>query len=329
MSFRDQVHKSCTQLLQKLADSCSHGHGLSTISCSVYDTAWVSMIRKPVKGSASQWLFPSSFAHLLNTQSPDGGWTGTSDCGVDHILNTMAALLSLLRHRTSLATSNEHKDEARDLDERIFRAMAFLRPKLQLADVASVDRVGLELLIPAHQRLLQEEGVFLDFPGAIELNRLREAKLARFSPDILYGSTPTTITHSLEAFIGVVDFNRIRHRLDFGSMLASPSSTAAYLMNSSQWDDTAEAYLRAAVEHGAGQGSGALPSAFPTTTFEVVWVASTLLQYQVVLGDTGQQCLQTIGQYLNHIYERQNGVFGWGKDLFPFILLSTSNPRDV
>ncbi|GKZ30056.1 hypothetical protein AbraIFM66950_007577 [Aspergillus brasiliensis] len=315
MTFRDQVQQSCHRVLQKLADGCNHPYGLSTISCSVYDTAWVSMVRKPVEGSPSQWLFPSSFTHLLNTQSTDGGWTGPSDSDVDHILNTMAALLSLLRHRAFLAGSDEHKSEARDLDERISRATAFLRPKLRLADFATADRVGLELLIPTHQRLLQEEGVFLDFPGATELDRLREAKLARFSPDVLYGSTPTTVTHSLEAFIGIIDFNQIRHRLDFGSMLASPSSTAAYLMNASQWDDAAEAYLRAAVEHGSGQGSGAVPSAFPTTTFEVVWVTSTLLQYHVVLGDTEQLCLQTIAQYLKHVYDRQKGVLGWAPTL--------------
>ncbi|PYH87533.1 terpene synthase family protein [Aspergillus ellipticus CBS 707.79] len=311
MDFRAQVQKSCDQLLQQLADGCSHPTGLSTISCSTYDTAWVSMVRKPVDGSPAQWLFPSSFTHLLATQSADGGWTGPSDSAVDHILGTMAALLSLARHQASLADAEGLDSEAHDLDERIGRATAFLRARLQLADIAGADRVGLELLIPTHQRLLHDEGVHLDFPGAKQLQRLRAAKLARFSPEFLYGSTPTTLTHSLEAFIGLVDFDQVRHRLDFGSMLASPSSTAAYLISASQWDEAAEAYLRAAVEHGAGQGSGAVPSAFPTTIFEVVWVTSTLLQYQVVLGNAGQQSLEVIAQYLKGVYERQNGLFGW------------------
>ncbi|KAE8408331.1 terpene synthase family protein [Aspergillus pseudonomiae] len=311
MDFRERVQEGCDQLLQKLADGCSHPNGLSTISCSTYDTAWVSMVRKPVDSSPCQWLFPSSFTYLLATQSSDGGWTGPSNSNVDHILSTMAALLSLTRHRVTLTGAEVLDSEVRDLDERITRATAFLRARLQLVDIAGTDRVGLELLIPTHQRLLQEEGVNLDFPGAQALHQLRAAKLARFSPEFLYGDTPTTLTHSLEAFIGIIDFDQVRHRLDFGSMLASPSSTAAYLIAASQWDEAAEAYLRAAVEHGTGQGLGAVPSAFPTTIFEVVWVTSTLLQYQVMLGDTGQQCVQIIAQYLKDVYEHQNGVFGW------------------
>jgi hypothetical protein len=56
-------------------------------------------------------------------------------------------------------------------------------------------------------------------------------------------------------------------------MMASPSATAAYLMKCEEWDDSAEAYLRLAVECGEGRGTGAVPSAWPSTNFELLWVS--------------------------------------------------------
>lgn len=53
--------------------------------------------------------------------------------------------------------------------------------------------------------------------------------------------------------------------------MASPSATASYLIRSTEWDDEAEAYLWLAISNCDGKGSGALPSAYPTTNFEVTW----------------------------------------------------------
>ncbi|KAF2820523.1 hypothetical protein CC86DRAFT_237655, partial [Ophiobolus disseminans] len=55
--------------------------------------------------------------------------------------------------------------------------------------------------------------------------------LAKLDPSLLYGPVQTTALHSLEAFIGKIDFTKLRHRKVKRSMLGSPSSTAAYLMN--------------------------------------------------------------------------------------------------
>lgn len=57
--------------------------------------------------------------------------------------------------------------------------------------------------------------------------------------------------------------------------MASPASTAAYLMNATPWDEEAEMYLRKAVKDGPGKGNGAVPSAFPTPIFEISWVRPT------------------------------------------------------
>ena len=265
-----QAQSGCSDLLQQVADSCTAAHGLSSLSCSIYDTAWVSMIKKTIDGVPT-WLFPSSFAHILDTQNPDGGWCSGLASDLDIILSTMAALLSLARHR-HLRDHTEQSNGGADLEESISRASSFLRTKLQTWDVTACDQVGFELLVPAHQQYLSEEGIVFSFPGEDYLNTLGLRKRSLFSSELLYGDRPMSLTHSLEALIGAIDFDRLRHRLTFGSMLCSPASTAAYLIQTSKWDDEAEAYIRAALKHGSGNGSGAVPSAFPTTIFEITWV---------------------------------------------------------
>jgi hypothetical protein len=79
--------------------------------------------------------------------------------------------------------------------------------------------------------------------------------------------------HSLEAVIGYIDFDRLERSRRMGGMLGSPSSTAAYMINSSTWDNEAEQFLRDAFEHGDGRGSGGFASAHMIDYFETTWVS--------------------------------------------------------
>ena len=88
---------------------------------------------------------------------------------------------------------------------------------------------------------------------------------------MIYGGH-TTLLHSLEAFVGEIDFDMLKDRKTFGSMMGSPASTAAYLMNASRWDSEAEDYLRKVMDEGQGKGSGGVPSVFPMPVFEATWV---------------------------------------------------------
>lgn len=54
--------------------------------------------------------------------------------------------------------------------------------------------------------------------------------------------------------------------------MASPASTAAYLIHASTWDEEAERYVRKVIVEGQGNGVGGVPSVFPTTIFEMTWV---------------------------------------------------------
>ena len=266
-------------LLRSIAEGQDPYYGFGNMSCSVYDTAWVSMVRSPNKDTSSEWLFPQSFGYVLDTQLSSGGWDSDSLEMADSILSTMAGLLTLQKHsRTN--PSSEEMSKHLDFNIRINNAVSFLQTKLKLWAIETTKNVGFELLIPAHLELLEKEGHFFDFPGRATLLKIREKKMSLFRPEMLYGENKMSALHSLESLIGLVEFDRVSHHKVFGSMMASPSSTAAYLIYSSKWDWEAEAYLRHVISHGPGKGNGSVGSAFPSSLFETSWVNYTATSYQ-------------------------------------------------
>jgi hypothetical protein len=262
-----------TTLLHTTVQDYNEEYGCGSMSCAVYDTAWVSMVAKNVDG-VKTWLFPECFQYILASQSENGGWFAGQGAHIDGILNTAAALLTLKRHATH---PYQTKDLSQDLEGRIKRATASFRVQLDEWDVSTTDHVGFEIIVPAMLGLLEKEkpAVSFKFRGASQLMKINASKMSRFKPKMLYGPTRLTALHSLEAFIGQINFDRVKHHKVQGSMLGSPSSTAAYLMHSSKWDDESEQYLRRVVKSAAGQGCGGVPSAFPSTYFEFTWVSSS------------------------------------------------------
>lgn len=256
-------------LLQNAVDGYDDTFGFGSMSCAVYDTAWVSLVTKPLDGKR-QWLFPECFNYLIDQQAEDGGWGVTGE-KVDGILSTAAALLSSIRHQAE-PLNLKHID-TKDLEARIKRGIESLSSQLRDWAVTSAVHVGFEVIVPALLDLLAQESVHFSFDGLDELMKIYGDKMSKFHPDLLYGSERSTAIHSLEAFIGKLDFDRISHHKTHGSMMGSPSSTAAYLMNTTVWDDEAEAYLRHVIDHAAGKGHGGVPSAYPSTIFEHSWVS--------------------------------------------------------
>lgn len=256
------VEKRARLLCQNLVSGIAKSN-LCSLSTAIYDTAWLSMISKK-EGESVRWLFPESFQYLLREQLPNGGWEAYATKG-DGILNSLAALLALKRHQSS-------GDSSIMLREAIQSATVFLNSSLQSLEVDNSLPVGFEILVPALLAMLESEGVHFSSPATDSLLAISEMKMKGFTPDLLYGTAETTLLHSLEALVSKVDFNRIRHRKISGSMMASPASTAAYLINTSSWDDEAEFYLRRVILEGSGKGNGAVPSVFPTPIFEISWV---------------------------------------------------------
>lgn len=263
-------------LVHSLASQCGSEHGFGTMSPAAYDTAWVAMTEKKGADGKSRPLFPEAFDYLKETQAEDGSWAAeTSDA--DGIVNTLAALLALKRQERLYEAARA------DNERRCKAAEASLRRMLGDWDLEAADRVGLEILVPNLLKLLETEGIQFDFPSRKPLMALNAAKLARLGP-VLTSPVQTTLIHTLEAFVGSLDFDKVRHhRMPNGSMLGSPSSTAAYLMNASSWDDEAEAYLRMVFEQKSVVGyKGGFPSAFPSPIFEISWVCGFELPWPII-----------------------------------------------
>lgn len=262
-----------SEIVTTLANSLTTPyHGSSSMTESVYDTSWVAMVSKTYRDehgkSKQRWLFPQCFQYLLDNQRQDGGY-GIGGSEVDSILNTMAATLALCKYQDGIDTTEIISSIPGDaIRDGIAQGKAYLSQALKCWDVLSTVHVGFEILVPKLLDLLQQEGFDFQFPGLADLMVLRSRKLADIKPSVLYTSRKTTLLHSLEAFVGVLDMNKMRHHIVDGSMMGSPSSTAAYLTNLSGWDNDAEDYLHFVVEH----GSGCVPSAFPISIFETSWV---------------------------------------------------------
>ena len=260
LTMKQSLVENANSLLEQLLSHYNPDYGLGHMSPSIYDTAWVSMVSKNKK-----WLFPSAFEYILAHQSPSGGWESPSS-KTDSILNTLSAILSMKYH------SNDDT-----LSDRISKAEQYLSSLLSSWDVSSAERVGFEVTVPAMLSLLSKEGIDFSFPNSSLLMTLNHAKLSKLIPEIIYQHR-TPILHSLEGFIGHLDFDKLAHHKRHGSFMASPSSTAAYLMHASNWDDDCEEYLRQVLSQSANiQGQGrAVPCAWPTTFFELSWVGAQI-----------------------------------------------------
>ncbi|KAL5044309.1 hypothetical protein BDW71DRAFT_215831 [Aspergillus fruticulosus] len=273
-------------LFESFAKSYHPTYGLGTMSGNVYDTAWVSMVRKPTEGSKSVWAFPAAFQALLQHQRPCGSWGGTSS-KMDSITSTLAALLALKRH-----AGDASETEAQiDLSSRILKAKEWLDTALEGLDdllATSTLTVGVELRLPAVLRLLEAEGHTFDFDRTL-LAKLESKKLSKINLDTIFCGPQSSLLHSLEAMVGKVDFTAVGHHKVLGSMLASPSATAAYLLYNPVWDGEAEEYIQHAISNGAGHGSGLVAAGYPTTVFEWAWVTTNLLRHGIETSSSLQQ----------------------------------------
>ncbi|KAH9986482.1 hypothetical protein F4779DRAFT_624274 [Xylariaceae sp. FL0662B] len=139
--------------------------------------------------------------------------------------------------------------------------------------------------------------------------------MSRFVPESLYGRKPSTALHSLETLGGELDFENIAHRKAGGSMMGSPSSTAAYLMYATNWDSEAETYLCHGIQAGMGKGSGAVPSAYPSMFFEYTWVLSTLLRAGFSFGEISCSVLDAMIRLIEQAFKEGQGSIGFAPGL--------------
>ncbi|GLB23060.1 hypothetical protein AtubIFM61612_003644 [Aspergillus tubingensis] len=301
--------QEATTLLQYLGQEQHPDYGFGAVSGSIYDTAWVSMVKKPVAGSKTAWAFIECFQFLSEAQCEDGGWDADAVL-FDRIACTLAGLLALKKHQ------NEEKDHTsrQALGKKIFKATHFLRQTLPMlpAAVAYELPIGAELWLPKMLELIEEEGIHLDNAAVLAwILPARDKKISRFPIETLYKKGFTSVAHSLEGLIGYADFNRVSMLKTCGSMMGSPSATAAYLIYSENWDADAEAYIRRALNCPHAGQNGGVPSTYPTTAFESSWIVVTLLKNKVPLSKETEPLVRNIGLKVNDMLKAQDEVVGF------------------
>ncbi|KAI9692681.1 MAG: hypothetical protein M1820_009475 [Bogoriella megaspora] len=315
-TFSEANQKDAANLVRDLASGIRRNSPSKTMSSSVYDTAWVSMVSKK-HGQGRRWLFPDAFRYILNEQCPDGSWKGGAT-DIDVILNTASALLALLQHRRYKDCAIESETgEPRDLQLRIEKATNFLKFTLDRWDFTNTDQVGFELLVPALLKQLGTHEISFSFPAQEALFRERDKKLSKLRPEMLYSSKRSTLVHSLEAFVGIADFNRVEHHLSNGSMMNSPSATAAFLINSTTWNEEAENYLHRAKKINEQKNFEGFPTAFPTEIFDINWCLSTLLEAGFTADELDAESVSVLADYLTGSLSEGNGTIGFASQILP------------
>ncbi|TLD24142.1 hypothetical protein PspLS_06363 [Pyricularia sp. CBS 133598] len=303
------VDLEAASLTNYLLGNYSPDHGAGFITPTIYDTAWLALVKKRDASGQQKWLFPECFQYILDAQLADGGWQAYAR--VDGVLNTTASLLVLARH--SSEPLQIESVQAADVHDRIERAKAALQVLLNAWwDVEETTHIGYQVIVPTLLRLLKEEGLSFEFQGEVTaLVETHEAKLSAFHPEDLYGKTQTTALSHLEAFLGQIEYSKVAHHKVNGAFMDSPSSTAAYLigLHDGAWDDQAEEYL---VKVLTRTGVKSVPSAFPSTNFEFSWpkVLSTLLQAGFSAGQLGSSATEVVG-VLDRAFEAGSNAAGF------------------
>ena len=308
MYIHDGVdHRTRAQMLvRQLVDEHDAAYGVGSMTCSVYDTAWVAMVTKSVHGR-TRWLFPTAFGYLLKTQQHDGGWHATAS-DIDGILNTLAALLALCKHIAGPEQLLRSTKE--DLQHRQARAVYYLEAKLSQWDVSATIADGFEILVPKLLQLLAVEGIEFYFAGRDLLDGAKATMSAKYDSSLLYSSTRSSIARFLEGFVGEIDFDRVSQHKISGSIMASPASTAVYLMHSSTWDADAEGYLNHILSIRDERSTGGVPSQYPTTVFEVTQALSVLLDSGFSREELGLSYLENAADFLEACLSIDAGVTG-------------------
>ncbi|KAJ6050999.1 hypothetical protein N7460_001533 [Penicillium canescens] len=308
-------------LLNELLSAYDEKYHSSTVVNSIYDTAWISMVlRKTEMPTAPEWAFPVCFDFLCLEQAEDGGW-GNPFSLVERITCTFVCLLAIKKH-LRISDNLSVKDQV-DLQHRANRAIEFVHSNLASWELNALDTglpIGLELWLPVVIEQLEKEGVSFAIPGKDRILKLRLEKLSRFPLEVLY--RPSSLIQpsplfTLEGFIGVVDFSKLRHQTVYGSMFSSPSSTAVYLMESPEWDPAAEDYLHHVVEQSIVKHNRCVPQLFPTSVFDIDWVLNIFVDSGLSLNNLDTHSVKTLGNMILQCLEKQDDILGADEIICP------------
>ena len=240
--------------------------GSGCIEPTAYDTAWVA--RVPHREFPDRPAFPQALEWLVAHQHADGSWGTRLNYYHDRVISTLSAALTLARWK-------ERADRGA-WEDRIEAAQRAMRRDAAGMPSDPYDTIGFELILPA---LLDEARRFgLDAPyDAFATDRgvarMREAKLKRIPPELIYTRHISTI-FSAEFLGDELDVERVNGLQDENGSIASSPSATAYVLLKDPDNLAARDYLAGVL----ARSGGAAPAVDPIDVFEPAWTLYNVSQ---------------------------------------------------
>ncbi|MBN1873823.1 MAG: cyclase [Anaerolineae bacterium] len=265
------LYKEWVKLLQEI--------GPGKMMTTAYDTAWIARlveIGEPIGELALEWL--------RQNQLEDGSW-GTKELyyAHDRVISTLAAINALVR-----------RGRAKD------------RPLLQRAETAleqiikdldkdpAGDTVGFELLVPTLMYEAKALGGihYQNYDFITKLIPYRSAKLAALPKKTINRHVTTAFSSEMAGFdnknlINIDELQEVN-----GSVGASPSATAYFVLYLNRQESLAIKYLREIAPQGMA------PNVAPFDAFEPAWIL-----WYLILTDLDTQLLDLCQPHLDHLQQ--------------------------
>ncbi|MGC1376089.1 MAG: hypothetical protein WA821_07705 [Anaerolineales bacterium] len=231
--------------------------GLSKISRSAYDTAWIARL-----GELDQHLSQQALNWLCENQLSDGSWGASAPQNYhDRVICTLAAMVALTRRG--------RRSQDRRQIERGQNALEMLSKGATrglMADAAGAT-IGFEMIMPTLLAEVESHNIIThQRDGVLErLTRQRAAKLAKLPDHMINRCVTLAFSSEMVGANGVnlLDVERLQEAN--GSVGQSPSATAFFALYVRP-DPAALKFLNEISINGAG------PNIHPIGNFEYVWV---------------------------------------------------------
>jgi len=239
-----------------------------------YDTAWLARIPAEHDAGGRRWVhrttgrvpaFPEALDWLRQNQNEDGSWGAEIEYVHDRVISTLVTILAL--------TEWEGSGPSKDGQDRIAieRGLRYIWEKADTdGTIGQLEQehetIGFEVILPTLLKGCQEFGFTLPWSAFERYDKMRDEKMAKIPPDMLY-SRDTTMAFSLEFMGDNLDVDKTGTlQEENGSIGVSPSATAYFL---TKLPDNVAA-RRYVADIASVYGSTA-PEVFPFDVFETAW----------------------------------------------------------
>jgi halimadienyl-diphosphate synthase len=231
--------------------------GVSKMSRSAYDTAWVARL-----GDIDQSLSQQALNWLCENQLSDGSWGASAPQNYhDRVICTLAAMVALTRQG--------RRSQDRRQIERGQHALEMLSKGATrglMADAAG-STIGFEMIMPTLLAEVEAHNIITHYDDTVlaRLTRQRTAKLSRLPKSTI--TRNVTIAFSAEMVgregIQLLDIENLQE--DNGSVAQSPSATAFFSLYVRP-DPNGLHFLNSVAVNGA------VPNIHPIANFQYAWV---------------------------------------------------------